>query len=285
MSRISIITDSDASLPALVAAQHGIVQVPITVHFGQETLRTGIEIDDARLFARVDREGKLPTTSAPAPGQFVEAYQAAFAAGAEEIICLCVSSEVSATYNAALTAADQLAASTKISVVDTRTLSLAQGFMVLAAAEAVQSGATREAAIAHARSAGERSHLYGALSTLKYLAMSGRVGYVAAGFAGLLNVKPVLTVRNGKLDMLERQRARSRSLARVIELTGQVLGGKQPERMGIIHVNIPDEARQFEAQVRAALPCPETILTAELSAGLSVHSGAGLLGLVVVTAA
>jgi fatty acid-binding protein DegV len=84
--------------------------------------------------------------------------------------------------------------------------------------------------------------------------------------------------------MLERQRARSRALARVIELTGQVLAGRMPERMGIIHVNVPDEARQFEAQVRAALPCPETILTAELSAGLSVHSGAGLLGLVVVTA-
>jgi fatty acid-binding protein DegV len=91
-------------------------------------------------------------------------------------------------------------------------------------------------------------------------------------------------VRNGKLDMLERQRTRSRALARVIELTGQALGGKRPERMGIIHVNVPDEARQFSAQVRAALPCPENILIAELTPGLSVHSGAGMIGLVVVTA-
>ena len=82
MSSIAIITDTDSSLPAEVAARYGIRQVPITVHFRQETFETGVDIDDARLFARVDREGKLPTTSAPAPGKFAEAYQAAFDAGA-----------------------------------------------------------------------------------------------------------------------------------------------------------------------------------------------------------
>jgi DegV family protein with EDD domain len=104
MSSIAVITDTDASLPADVADQHCIHQVPIAVHFGEETLKTGQGIDDASLFEHVDREGELPTTSAPTPGEFFEAYQAAFERGADAIICLCVSSEVSATYEAARSA-------------------------------------------------------------------------------------------------------------------------------------------------------------------------------------
>jgi DegV family protein with EDD domain len=122
MSSIAIITDTDASLPAEVAARYGIRQVPITVHFGQETFETGVDIDDARLFERVDREGKLPTTSAPAPGKFAEAYQAAFDAGAETVICFCVSGEVSATYSAAVNARDLLPEH-DITVVDSRSFS------------------------------------------------------------------------------------------------------------------------------------------------------------------
>ena len=129
MSSIAIITDTDASLPADVAARYGIRQVPIIIQFGLESLRTEIDIDDVSLFARIDREGKLPTTAAPSPGQFLEAYEAAFAAGADAIVCLCVSSAISATYGAAVTAKEMLPDRT-IEVVDTRVVSMAQGFMV-----------------------------------------------------------------------------------------------------------------------------------------------------------
>ncbi len=280
--KIAIITDTDASLPADLAARYGIRQVPITILFGQESFLTEIDMSDAELFARVDREGKLPTTSAPSVGQFLEAFQAAAAEGADAIVCLCVSAAISATYNAALTAAGMLP-ECRIEVVDTQSVTMAQGFMCIAAAEAAAAGASVEGVIAAARDTGQRGHVYGALATLKYLAMSGRVGYVAAGMGNLLGVKPVLTLRDGKLDLLEKVRTRSKALGRVLELTQGALAGRPVERMAVVHVAALDEAKSFAATLSSTLPCPE-IVFADLTAGLSVHTGAGMLGVAFVTA-
>jgi DegV family protein with EDD domain len=284
MPPIAIITDTDSSLPPDLAEKYHITQIPIIVQFGEDTYRDVFEIDNPVIFGRIDKEGKFPTTAAPSPGHFVEAFKNAFAAGASSVLCFNVSSEVSATYSSARTAAEMFPGK-DIRVIDTRSLCMAQGFMVIAAAEAAAAGATVEEAIAAAENVGRRVHLFGSLATLKYLAMSGRVGHLTAGLAGIMDVKPILTVKDGKLQMLERVRTQSKSWARTIEVAVETCAGKAIERMAILHVNALEPARRFEQQMRAALPCPPEALYAQMNPGLSIHSGSGLVGVTFVTSA
>ncbi len=282
MNKIAVITDSDSSLPKHIAEQYAIRQVPITIHFGQETYTTGIDINDAILFDKVNLRKRLPTTSAPSPHAFSDAFEQAFREGAEAVICLCVSSKVSATYNSAITAREMFP-DRDITIIDTLSLSMGQGFMTLAAAEAVQAGASKEQVIDLVYNTGSRVHLFAVLSTLKYLAMSGRVGKFVAGMADTLNIKPLLTVKDGKLELLERVRTRKRAVERMFELIHASLDGREIARAAAIHVNYLDGALELAQQLRTELPGPLEIITAEFTPGLSVHSGSGVAGLVILS--
>lgn len=276
---ISIITDSDSSLPNDLAQRYGIKQVPITIQFGEDIYKTNIEIDDHKLFERIDKEGKLPTTAAPSPGDFAEAYREAFEQDkADTLICFCVSSEISGTYNAAKLAAEEYSKKKRIEVVDTRSLTMGQGYMAIMAAEQVREGQTVEKIIAAAHALRERTHVYGALSTLKYLSMSGRVSHLAAGMAGMLHIKPILAVQNGKLDLIEKVRTRRKAWARIIELVKRDVGSSRVERMCFLHVAAEEEAQEFKQRLQASVKCPDDTPFIPLTPGLSVHTGAGLVG-------
>lgn len=274
MTHIAVITDTDSSLPFDLAEQNHIAQVPIMIQFGEESFQDGYEIDSRAVFERIDREKRLPKTAAPAPGQFAQAFERAFAAGAEEILCLTISSAMSATYTAACQAAE-LFPGRRIEVLDTRTLSMGQGYMALAAAQAVACGATLEEAKAAADEIRTRTFLFGSLATLKYIAMSGRVSSLAAGMAGLLDIKPLLTLRNDKLELLERVRTQKKSWARMVELCQEQVRAKRLEKLSILHVNDPAGAQEVERMLCAVLPCPSEITRGEILPGLSIHTGAG----------
>jgi DegV family protein with EDD domain len=283
MSSIAIITDTDSSLPFELSKKYGIIQVPIIIQFGDESFRDGYEIDNDAIFTRIDREGKLPTTAAPSPGQFVEAFKNALDSGADSVLCFNISSEMSATYASARQAAETLPGK-RIEVLDTRSLAMGQGYMVLAAAEAVAHGASVEEAIAEAEDVRSRTYIFGALATLKYIAMSGRVSHLAASMAGLLDIKPVLTLQNGRLELLEKIRTQGKSWNRAIELSVEKAAGRKIEKMAIHNVKAPESARKFEGLLQAAMPCPNEITFSDITPGLSVHTGAGMVAVVFVTA-
>jgi DegV family protein with EDD domain len=279
---IAIISDTDTSLPKSSLDEFGIRQASITIHFGEEILKANLEITDEQLIERVNREGKLPTTAAPSPGDFAEIYQEAFDGGADEIICLTVSGDVSATYQSAL-AAKELHPGKEITVVDTKSISMGQGFMVLKAAEMAREGKNKKEILAAVEDVRERTYLFAALETLKFMAMSGRVGSLTAEMANVLNIKPILTIKDGKLDLLEKVRTRNKAWRKVLELTVSGLGSGEIENIFIFHVAAKQEAKEFEKLLRETVTCPEIIPLAEFTPGLSVHAGAGMVGVAFTT--
>lgn len=279
---IAIISDTDTSLPQKSLDEFGIRQASITIHFGEEVLKDCIEIDAEQLIDRVSRDGVLPTTAAPSPGDFSIAYQEAFDNGADEIICITVSAGVSATYQAAVTA-KELFPDKKITVVDSETISMGQGFMVLKAAELARTGKNTDEILEAVKAVRERTHLFAALDTLKFMAMSGRVGSLSAEMAALMSIKPILTIKDGKLDLLEKVRTRKKAWKRILELTAESLGDKEFESVFILHVAANQAADDFEKLLRAEVPCPDYITRTELNPGLSVHTGGGLVGIAFTT--
>jgi len=279
MPKVSVITDTDSSLPESLAAPYSILQVPISIHMEDKISGDDHTLDNEKLFALIDREGKLPTTAAPTPGVFGEYFEKAFEeTQPDTLVYFAISGEMSATIKSARIAAEDLKDKYDIRVIDTNTLSMAQGYMVLAAAEAAKQGAGADEVIEAAKEINTRTVLYGALATLKYLSMSGRVSHVTAGMAGMLNIKPILSVQHGKLDMLEKVRTRKKSWARMIELLKEDIGSKAIERASILHVKAEDAARDYEAMLREAVDCPKQMPVVDINPGLSVHTGAGLVG-------
>lgn len=280
--KIAIITDTDSSLPREMAAKYNIPQVPISIHLDDSLTGTDHTVNNQELFKKIDEVGKLPTTAAPAPGAFLDYFQRTFdQEKADSLVYFSISSNMSATIESARSAAQELK-DLDIHIVDSNTLSMAQGYMVLAAAQAARNGASVEEVIKAAQDIKKRTFLYGALSTLKYLRMSGRVSHIAAGMAGMLDIKPILSVKDGKLDMLEKVRTRKKSWQRMVELARADVGDRSIEKAAILHVNDAASAGQFEEMFRASQNCPAKMPMVDINPGLSVHTGAGLVGVCLV---
>ncbi len=207
---VHIVTDSACDLRGDEVTELGIKVVPLTVRFGDREYadREDLEVDEFyRLLATND---DLPETAAPSPGRFVEAFRDSFEAGADSVVCINLSSAVSATMQSAITAAKDFDAD--IRVVDSKSVTAGQGSIVLGAARLAADGASIDEVVAHAESLSVRTHVFGALDTLENLQKGGRIGNARALLGSILSIKPIIDISSGAVEEAGRQRTRRKSL-------------------------------------------------------------------------
>lgn len=278
---VTIVTDSTASLPVEVAAERGIVVVPLQVVIGAEVLDEGPDGATPELVAAALKEWKPVSTSRPGPATLLEVYEQAARRGATEIVSVHLSGDMSGTFESAQLAARE--ASVRVLPVDTRQVGFATGFAALAAADAVAAGGTAEqaAAAAAARAAASASLFY--VDTLEYLRRGGRIGAAAAILGGALAVKPLLHIEDGTVAPLERVRTSARALGRLEELAVQ-RAGEHPVDVCVAHLANPDRAGQLTERLAERLEANlegREVWCGELGAVLGAHVGPGMIAVCV----
>ncbi len=276
---VRIVTDTSCDLPPSLEQELeelGVVIVPFLFRFGLEECEDK-SISMKEFLARV--ESTWPTTSVPSSGAFIQAFRECVEAG-DQVVCITITSNHSATYSAAVLASQEFPTG-QVTVVDSKTLSLPQGLQVLAAARAAQEGKGSQAVVETVKELQERLHLLITLDTVEYLVKGGRASRLSGIMAGLLRIRPILTLLDGELTLLEKPRGRKTAKQRLIELARDCFPA---ETVGVAHIACEEEARELVSEIALQTGFPEEkILLTETGMVIATHGGPGTLGIVVVS--
>jgi DegV family protein with EDD domain len=278
MPRVAIVTDSASDIPPQEAAEHEIIVAPLLVIFGTTEYRTGIDISAERFWEMMVAPGApFPRTAACSPGDFQQAFKAAFDRGAEAVVCVTVGGKLSATLKSALVARETMP-DRAIHVVDGESASYGFGIAVLLAAEMAAAGADAEAIVAMVGRRKRETRLFVVLETLEYLKRGGRISGARAAIGGVLSVKPIITIEDGLVETADRPRTRGRARERLFEL----LTEKPVERAVVLHAQAPDiEAFADELAARAMIDRAKMTIRL-IGPSIGPHVGPGAYGAVVL---
>ena len=280
MARVAIVTDSAADLMPEVAAAAGITVVPLAVTFGSESFRAGVDLSTDAFWERMlAPSAPFPTTAAASPGDFRDAFEARLVDGADAVVCIAISGRLSGTLKSAAIARDMLP-EREIHVVDSRTASMGHGLLALMAAGMADEGRTGTDIAAEVEARIPDVDLFVALDTLEYMRRGGRLSATQAAIGSLLSVKPIVTVRDGLVEPLERVRTRSKARERVLAL----LTERPAERVAILYTP-PADHRSFRQDVIARMTGgiePEDVSVQPVGPSVGPHLGPGCLGGVVL---
>lgn len=271
---VKVVTDSTADLPPALAKELGITVVPLNVHFGTEVYRDGVEILPDEFYRRLATTPRLPTTSQPTVGDFLQSYQE-LSQTTDEIVSIHISAKLSGTLNSANQAREQYRGDCRIEIVDSQQASLGLGMVALAANQAAQRGASMEEVVKEAQQATPRVRFFGLLDTLEYLEKGGRIGKAQAFVGSLLRVKPLLIVRDGEVHPLERARTRARGIERLYELAQEHM---PLEDLAVVYSTTPDEAQTLAQRLKPFLPDGEVFLS-QVGPVVGTYLGPGVLGI------
>lgn len=268
---IRIVTDSSCDIPPELIADLSIDVVPLTIRFGQEEFVDKVELSTGQFWDRLLSGEGLPETAAPSAGAFVETFERLAADGASGVLVMTLSSDLSATHQAAVIGAEKVGLDVK--VLDSRSVSMGLGLQVIAAAEQAATGAGLEEITTAAIDRVDRVRLTAALDTIEFLKRGGRIGGASALVAGLLDIKPIITLRDGVIDGAGRVRTRSKAVESIVSACiEQGPSGKLSVFGG--------RTAGFEQIVqRISTETGHQVIAAELGAVVGTHSGPGVLGM------
>jgi DegV family protein with EDD domain len=278
---IRIVTDSTCDLPRTYVDRHNIKVVPIVICFGEEVFLDRVTIDGPTFYRMIEERKVLPKTSQPSPSDFAAAYRETVAATdgeCDQILSIHVTGKLSGTYRSAQMAAEMVKGEVAVATFDSLGGSASLGYMCIEAARMAEASAALQDIIARLEQIRERVNLFLTLADLHFAQMSGRVGKLQGALASLLNVKPIIYLKDGIIDVLERVRTRRRAVERMLQLTAQRVGDS-PINIGVIHAEIPQEAQELLARAQAMFNCQESYIN-DLALGLAVQFGPGTLGII-----
>ncbi|MGC9335275.1 MAG: DegV family protein [Anaerolineae bacterium] len=276
---IRIATDSTCDLPSGYYEEYGIHVVPINIQFGTDTYEDGVTIDRATFYQKIESTGSLPSTSQPSSGQFREHYTRLVEQGAEDIISIHVTAKLSGTYQSAELTKEMVRDQVRVHPFDSACGSAGLGFMALEAARMAGEGRPVDEILVRLEEVRARMRIVLTLNDLRFAQMSGRVGKLQSSLASLLNVKPIVVLQEGIIDVSEKVRTRRKAIDRLIELMVAQLGTIHPVNLAVVHAEAPDEGRALLERAKALFDCREAFLT-DLTTSLVVHFGPKTLGLV-----
>lgn len=217
MPGIHIVTDSGSDITPTEAERLGVTVVPLTIRFGDVEYRDGVDLDVEAFYAKMAEHPELPSTAAPAPGAFIEAFIAAHDAGADGVVCIDLAGNLSATIDSARNAAAEVADRIEVRVVDSQSVSGGLHALVRRAKEAADAGEGLDAIEQMVLDRAERTTIYGTFDTLENLKMGGRIGGAQAFLGTVLQIKPIVEVRHGKVEEAGKQRTRKKALTWIID--------------------------------------------------------------------
>jgi DegV family protein with EDD domain len=278
MSKIAIVTDSTSFLPSDLVKKHNITVTPQVLIWGEETLQDGVDIQPSEFYTRLKNSKTMPSTSQVSPSTMQSAFQDLVDKG-YEVVGVFVSSRLSGTLQSAVQGKEQMgAAGEKVALVDSYATSMSLGLIALAAARAAENGANLKDTVAVAEKAKQNSGLFFAVDTLEFLHRGGRIGGAQRFIGSALNLKPILALKEGKVEGVERIRTKSKAHDRVLELIAEQVNGKPNIRLATLHANAGDEAKALLDRAAQQLNPVETIF-AEVSPVVGTHAGPGTVGL------
>jgi len=272
----AVVLDSTADFPEAPARFANFRVVPLYVRFGDESFRDYVEIDPAQFYERLTASAELPTTSQPTPADFLAVYEE-LAPHYERVLSLQISSTLSGTFGSAETAAGMLGGD-KVRVIDTRTVSASLAMLALGVQRRLERGTTDEEIDAFVAYYESTHHLLFTVNTLEYLAKGGRIGKAAALAGNLLNVKPILTIRDGEVVPLKRVRGNQKAFAEFTSRFEESSTDSPGLRVGIAHAAAPERLEALRKMVQHVRPHAEIELATQLGAVIGTHAGPGTVG-------